>query len=345
MKESPEYLRTSTAAAITLGFIPGMFYRDAQLYCINLLLTYAGGCKANCAFCGLSRERKSCDEKESFIRVDWPMYKTDEIIDAMNKVPHARRVCISMVTHPRAYEDLCTVVEKIKNSCDILISALITPTLMNRERYGHLKEIGVNNIGIAVDASTPELFDKLRGSGVKGPHSWDKYWQDVETAVSVFGKNNATIHLISGIDETEKDMVEALQKSVDIGADPHMFSFFPEKGSMMENHPQPPIGQYLRMQLARYLIQNNYSNIKQMKFDGSERITNFGADDALLEKIIESGEPFITSGCPDKKGYVACNRPYSNCTPGQAMKSELRNFPFHPEKEDIKIIKRQLKDY
>jgi len=29
----------------------------------------------------------------------------------------------------------------------------------------------------------------------------------------------------------------------------------------------------------------------------------------------------------------------------QAMKGELRNFPFHPEKEDIKIIKRQLKEY
>ena len=64
-KESPEYLRTSTAAAMTLGFIPGRFYRDAKLYCINLLLTYRGGCKANCAFCGLSRDRIGEDEEES----------------------------------------------------------------------------------------------------------------------------------------------------------------------------------------------------------------------------------------------------------------------------------------
>ena len=76
MKESPDYLRTSTAAAMTLGFIHGRFYRDAKLYCINLLLTYKGGCKANCSFCGLSRDRQSEDEKESFIRVDWPIYKT-----------------------------------------------------------------------------------------------------------------------------------------------------------------------------------------------------------------------------------------------------------------------------
>ncbi|PKM92526.1 MAG: radical SAM protein [Euryarchaeota archaeon HGW-Euryarchaeota-1] len=345
VRESPEYLRTSTAAAMTLGFIPGRFYRDAKLYCINLLLTYTGGCKANCAFCGLSRERKSEDEKESFIRVDWPIYKTDEIIKAMNKVPHARRVCISMITHPGAYEDLCNIVEKIKKTSDILISALITPALMDEEKYIHLKQIGVDNIGIAVDASTPEIFDNLRGKGVNGPHKWDKYWQDVKTAVSVFGKNKATIHLITGIGESEKDMAETVQKSVDLGADPHMFSFFPEKCSIMENHAQPPIGKYRRIQLARYLIQNGHSNIEKMKFDENKRITDFGTDNTKLNRIIESGEPFITSGCPDKNGYVACNRPYSNCTPMQAMKGELRNFPFHPNNEDIKIVKKQLNKY
>jgi len=347
MKESPDYLRTSTAAAMTLGFIPGKFYRDAKLYCINLLLTYKGGCKANCAFCGLSRERIGKDEEESFIRVDWPMYRTDEIIEQMNNVSHAKRVCISMITHPRAYSDLCTVVEKIKikNSNNILISALVTPTLMDKEKYIHLKEIGVNNIGIAVDASTPEIFDKLRGKGVVGPHNLNKYWQDVKIAASIFGKNKATIHLIAGIGETEKDMIEAVQKSVNLGADPHMFSFFPEKGSIMENHPQPPIGKYRRIQLARYLIQNGYTRIDKMKFNGNSEIIEFGINNSKLNKIIESGEPFVTSGCPDKDGYVACNRPYSNCTPRQAMEGELRNFPFHPNNEDIEIIKRQLREY
>ena len=346
-RESPRYLRTSTAAAMTLGFIPGRFYRDAKLYCINLLLTYGGGCRANCAFCGLSRDRAAEDENESFIRVDWPIYKTDELIEAMNKVPHAKRVCISMITHPRAYEDLCTIVEKIKakNTNNILISALITPTLMDEEKYRRLKEIGVDNIGIAIDASTPEIFDKLRGYGVKGPHRWDKYWQDVKTAVAIFGKNNATIHLITGVGETEKNLIEAIQKSVNIGADPHNFSFFRELGSAMENHPQPPIGQYRRIQLARYLIQYGYSDIGKMKFNEKEQVIDFGVNGVKLNEIIESGEPFVTSGCPDREGRVACNRPYSNCTPRQAMEGELRNFPFHPDEEDIEIVKRQVREY
>ncbi|MHA2015753.1 MAG: radical SAM protein, partial [Candidatus Thorarchaeota archaeon] len=45
-KESPEYVRTSLAAAMTIGKVPGRFYRDAKLYCINILLTYDEGCHA-----------------------------------------------------------------------------------------------------------------------------------------------------------------------------------------------------------------------------------------------------------------------------------------------------------
>ena len=51
--ESPHAVRMSLAAAMTLGFKKGLFYRNARLYCINLLLTYQQGCAAKCAYCGL----------------------------------------------------------------------------------------------------------------------------------------------------------------------------------------------------------------------------------------------------------------------------------------------------
>ena len=46
---SPEYVQLSTAAAITLGLIPGQIYRGACTHCLNLLLTYPEGCRANCS--------------------------------------------------------------------------------------------------------------------------------------------------------------------------------------------------------------------------------------------------------------------------------------------------------
>ncbi|MDD5689313.1 MAG: radical SAM protein, partial [Caldisericia bacterium] len=64
----------------------------------------------------------------------------------------------------------------------------------------------------------------------------------------------------------------------------------------------------------------------------------FGLPSLKLNTIVESGKPFMTSGCPDEKGEVACNRPYSNSRPSE----EIRNFPFLPEKEDIDKIKNEL---
>ena len=49
---SPEYVQMSTAAAITLGVTDGRMYRCECTRCLNLLLTYPEGCRANCAYCG-----------------------------------------------------------------------------------------------------------------------------------------------------------------------------------------------------------------------------------------------------------------------------------------------------
>ena len=56
---SPEYVQMSTAAAITLGVMPGKMHRCACTRCLNLLLTYPEGCRANCAYCGLARHREA----------------------------------------------------------------------------------------------------------------------------------------------------------------------------------------------------------------------------------------------------------------------------------------------
>ena len=54
---SPDYVQMSTAAAITLGLMPGKMHRCGCTRCLNLLLTYPEGCRANCAYCGLARHR------------------------------------------------------------------------------------------------------------------------------------------------------------------------------------------------------------------------------------------------------------------------------------------------
>jgi len=348
VRESPEYVRTSLAAAITLGFVQGRFFRDAKLYCLNLLLTYADGCVGRCAYCGLSRTRESnrSGREQSFIRVDWPTFKMDDIINRMDSdlCSHVERVCVSMITHRKALGDTLSIVRRLRDKTDA-ISALITPTTVDKDWLLEAKEAGADKVGIAIDATTPELFDKLRGRGVSGPHRWERYWRTAEEAVQIFGRHNVGIHLIVGLGETEEQMIETIQMAYDIGALTHLFSFFPEQGSLMHQHKQPPIGSYRRVQLARYLVNKGMSSADKMKFDKDGKVVDFGISENALDNAINSGLPVVISGCSTKKMENACNRPFSDSTPYQAYVGELRNFPFTPDERDVVIVKKQLWDY
>jgi len=335
-KVSPEYIQTSLAASLTLGFQQGSFHRNAKLTGLNLLLHYEEGCLGRCHFCGLSSSRRESPKGKTFIRVDWPLYLLEEIIERAKDKDQLHRVCISMVTHPKALEDTIYVIQRLREETDLYISVLISPTLIHREdSLIAMKKAGADMVGIAIDAATPELFDQLRGKGVGGPHRWDHYWDVVRMSVNVFGRFQVGIHLIAGLGETEKEMVEAIQKGQNMGAHTHLFSFFPEKGSPMEEYSPPPLGQYRRIQLARWMINEELGSAKQMKFDRNGRLVDFGID---INPLVQIGEPFMTSGCPGRDGKVACNRPYGNERPS----CPIRHFPFMPEPVDIEEIKNQL---
>ncbi len=336
-KESPEYVKISTAAAMTLKFFPGKFNRGEHLKALNLLLNYENGCVARCAYCGLSKSRDI--NKKTFIRVDWPILKTDDVIKRTNKYgKNLKRVCISMITHPNAFDDMCNIIQKFRDETNLLISGLISPTLIKKNDLLRIKQAGADMIGIALDAVTPEIFDKLRGKGVNGPHKWDHYWQIVKWSVEYFGKGKVGIHLIVGLNESEKEMAEIIQRAEDMGAKGQLFSFYPELGSKMEKYPQPTYGNYRRIQLARYLINEGISRFEKMVFNNKNQIIEFGVD---IEPVVKSGYAFMTSGCSGNDGFVACNRPYGNERPSHP----IRNYAFKPEQSDIEIIQKQLFNY
>ncbi len=335
-KESPAYIQTSLAASLTLGLQQGSFHRNARLKGLNLLLHYEEGCLGKCHFCGLSRSRPEGPKGKTFIRVDWPLYSLEEIIEKSKKTERIHRVCVSMITHPRALQDTLAVVRRFKEQTTLPISVLLTPTLIRHEDdLEAIKQAGADRVGIAVDAATPELFERLRGRGVNGPHHWDHYWKVIRMAVGVFGTFGAGIHLIVGLGETEREMVETIQKGQDMGVHTHLFSFYPEKGSPMERHPLPPLAQYRKIQLARWIINEGLGSAEQMRFDEGGKLVAFGMD---IHPLVENGEPFMTSGCPGKDEKVACNRPYGNERPS----GPIRNFPFTPEPQDIEEIKNQM---
>ncbi len=344
---SPDYVQLSTAAAITLGIMPGKMHGCSCTRCLNLLLTYPEGCRANCAYCGLARHREGERDyaDRNFIRVDWPAVPMAEIVDrvaAQGEATPFHRMCISMITHPNSDEDTVTVLKTWTNKIDpsfIPVSILSNPTTMSRSDVVHLKDLGADIFTVALDAATPEIFDRTRGKGVASPHSWRKYWEILEDARDIFGREKFGAHIIVGMGETEYEVLSLVQRLVDMGGHSHMFCFFPEKGSLMDHLPATPRDQWRRVQLARYLIDYRGVRVEQMRFDEHGRVADFGLAKGELETIIDAGLAFRTSGCPGKvrEDLSACDRPYGDSPP-----SNIASYPFQPGTVDLRKIRHQL---
>ena len=345
---SPQYVQMSTAAALTLGIMSGKMYRCECTRCLNLLLTYPEGCRANCAYCGLARHREAERDyaDRNFIRVDWPAVPLEQTIDIVAKDGERspfHRMCISMITHPRSDDDTVAVLKKWTdriNPKTIPVSILSNPTTMTRKDVKRLHGLGADIFTVALDAATPELFDRTRGKGVQSPHKWSKYWDILMDAREIFGPRKFGAHIIVGMGETEYDVLALVQKLVDLGGHSHMFCFFPEKGSLMDHLPATPRDQWRRVQLARYLIDYRGVRVESMSFDGAGRVTGYGIPQSELDEVIGAGIAFRTSGCPGKfrEDVSACDRPYGDSPP-----SDIASFPFQPNRRDLRGIRRQLR--
>ncbi|MDP7240274.1 MAG: radical SAM protein [Dehalococcoidia bacterium] len=340
MRDSPAYLQTSLAAAMALGFRHGRFYRDVSLTCINLLLTYGGGCRANCAFCGLAQCRPGETADKSFIRVEWPLLSTDALMEGIARHrERLKRVCLSMVTHPRAYRDTVKISRNITAATGLPLSALITPTLVPRGGLEELKDAGVGRIGVGLDAASARVFHRTKGRGAGGPHRWERYWEVIQAARDLFGPWTVSCHIIVGIGETDRELVELFMRLKGQQVWAHLFSFYPEPDSAMGRRQRPSLVRWRRLQLARYLLETGQIGAGDLTYNTRGFMSGIGASAQATDRAIGSGLPFITGGCPGEDGALGCTRPFGSYRPGQPF----RDFPFMPDSQDISRIKRELR--
>jgi biotin synthase len=342
---SPEYVQMSTAAAITLGLVPGKMHRTGCTHCLNLLVTYPEGCRANCAYCGLARHREEARDyaDRNFIRVDWPTARYDDVIarvKAGSDKGQFQRMCISMITHPNSNADTFVLLGKwMREVPQVPVSILSNPTTLDQADLVRMQQMGADIFTVALDAVTPAIFERTRGKGVDSPHKYAHYWQAIEWAAAVFGPEKFGAHLICGMGETEREILDVAQQIRDMGGHNHMFAFFPERGSLMEDWPAVERGQWRRVQLARFIIDYAGGHLRDMRFDDEGRVIGFGVPKQKLEEIVNSGKPFRTSGCPGKDDDVsACNRPYGDSSP-----TDILSFPFALDRRDVASVKRQLR--
>jgi biotin synthase len=202
-----------------------------------------------------------------------------------------------------------------------------------------MREAGADIFTVALDAVTPAIFERTRGRAVASPHSWQHYWQAIRWAAEIFGPEKFGVHLICGLGETEQELLQVAQRVRELGGHNHLFAFFPEQGSLMEDWAPVARAQWRRVQLACYLIDHGGGGLQEMRFDAAGRVLDYGLEPAALVALVASGKPFRTSGCPGNSDQTvsACNRPYGDCRP-----TDILSFPFAPESKDLDIIRRQL---
>jgi biotin synthase-related radical SAM superfamily protein len=339
LQTSPEYVRVSVAAAMTLGLKTGRMYRDAVCRCVNLLLHYPQGCWANCTYCGLARERPGVPVGNTFIRVTWPLYPTDLVVDRIAAAgDRVGRVCIAQVQDKRAYPDLLDIAVRIRRKSDVPISALVSATLLNEERLRAIQDAGADIIGIGLDAASEEVFYYTRGRGARGPHDWRQHWEIVGIARRLFGPFKVNCHVIVGLGETDRDLVELFYRLKEMEVAAYLFSFNPEPGTAMGDRPRAPLHRWRRVQLVKYLIEQYDLPRTALGFDAEGNLVRLSAPAGLVERALREGTAFMTNGCPDRHGELACNRPFGSYRPGE----EFRDYPFKPTPDDLALVRQEL---
>lgn len=309
-----ERIRVSLGTAGVLGLLK--LHSDAEPSTAYLMTYTSGSCSANCAFC--PQASGSSSSKELLSRVVWPDFSfnsfSEKIVPAV-KAGKFERICIQALNYPNFTRDTSEIASAILSEVSLPISVSCPPIGKNHMEI--LKGIGVERIGIPLDAATPQIFSKIKGNAVGGPYRWESHIEGLKNALEVFGKNKVTTHIIIGLGETERDAVELIQFLCDMGVNSSLFAFTPIKGTKLQELKRPATGQYRRVQLARYLIMQRVSSAQAMTFDSGGRVADFGITQDAVDDFASLGSPFMTSGCS------GCNRPFYTESP----RGPIYNYP------------------
>ena len=255
-------------------------------------------------------------------RIGWPEYKLENFIHHLQPGLNFRRACIQCLNYPTVVDDVEEILASVKTKVRLPVSICIHPVSMKEMK--RLRKAGAQKIGIAVDACTPELFEKIKGAGRRGPYRWDNHLEAMQQALEVFGPGNVTTHLIVGLGETEAEAADFIIKMYEMGITVGLFAFTAIRGTALEEMSQPAIESYRRLQVLRYLVANKLVDREVVSADGTGKL-ELKTDAAWLRETLSSGEAFRVTGCS------GCNRPYYNERP----RGPMYNYPRPLSKDEV----------
>jgi biotin synthase len=158
-----------------------------------------------------------------------------------------------------------------------------------------------------LELATEELFEDIRGRGVKGPYRWQRQLEALRTAKTLFP--DVLTHLMIGLGETEREAVECIGMVQRMGIRTSIFPFLPLPGTALYDNPRrsgrPSRASWRRVQVARYLINEGNLDPDAVLYE-DDRIVGFDMPQEEFMSLMESGKPFMSSGCKycSRPGYA-----------------------------------------
>ena len=114
----------------------------------------------------------------------------------------------------------------------------MAPPALNRQRLEELKSIGVDMIGVGLDAVTEELF---AGHPHRRPGRRPEVAEVLGTlagAREIFGPGKVNAHVVVGLGETDADLLALFVALRDRQILAYLFCFNPEPGTRMAGQPE-----------------------------------------------------------------------------------------------------------
>lgn len=288
----PKFINVSigTAAVLGLANVP-MAAAPTTAY-----LMLGGRCLMNCAYCAQARESQSSALNLS--RVTWPEYELEAVMGRLAQAAiegTIRRACLQVTVTADAFQRSLAILRTVRSVTELPFDVAILPHDLDQVRQ--LLEAGADHIGFGLDAACERVFRQVKGG------DWARSLALLEETARRF-PGRAAVHLIVGLGETERELVQRVQWAHDRGVTVGLFAFTPVRGTHLDGMPPPDLAVYRRMQAARWLVARGLVRVEQMAFDAAGHLLHLGGS------LPPTGEPFQTSGCPD------CNRPFYNEQPG-----------------------------
>ncbi|MEM2443922.1 MAG: radical SAM protein [Sulfolobales archaeon] len=274
-----------------------------------ILLHSDKGCMGECAFCPQSRLSRS--NKSLVSRVSWPEIDLELLIDRIKECDVLKRICVQSIIKDNSLNDLLRIVTILKEK-RVNKPVSISTTPLSKDYLHMLRDLGVDALGIGFDASTPEIFNR-----VKKPYSWNHYLKFLRESIDVFGPDKVFVHLIYGLGEGDAEFVKSMMFFKSLGVRISLFAFTPVKGTPYEGLGRPNIVSYRKIQILRYLIESGKDINNYYKIQGANVLLNKELIKEIMDNLNNYYDAFITSGC------TYCNRPFYN----ESVRGPYYNYP------------------